>query len=127
MSDAKREKVLRVPVTPEEDRAIREKARQVGLPVAVFLRNVAVGYEVQSVLDAGCVKELARINADQGRLGGLLKMWLTNDERLKRLDGLDGPQIEKTIRAALAQLGRTQDQLFELASLAAKMPTLHDL
>lgn len=127
MSDTKREKVLRVPVTPDEDRAVREKARQVGLPVAVFLRNVAVGYEVQSVLDAGYVKELARINADQGRLGGLLKMWLTNDERLKRLDGLDRPQIEKTIRAVLAQLGRTQDQLFELASLAAKMPKLHDL
>jgi len=35
MSDAKPEKVLRVPVTPDEDQAVRGRASQVGLPIAL--------------------------------------------------------------------------------------------
>ena len=41
MSDAKREKVLRVPLTPDEDRAVREKASQVGSPIALAAKGNA--------------------------------------------------------------------------------------
>jgi hypothetical protein len=76
---------LRVPVLPEEALAIKAQAQAVGLPVAAYLRNVGLGIEVKSVLDYQRIGELAKINGDLGRLGGLLKLWLTNDERLRRI------------------------------------------
>lgn len=77
---------LRVPVLPDEEEAIKEKARQAGLSVAAYLRNVGMGYEIEGVIDAELVRQLAKINGDQGRLGGLLKLWLTNSEKLGNQD-----------------------------------------
>ena len=35
---------LRVPVLPEEEAAIKQKAAETGLSVAAYLRNVGLGY-----------------------------------------------------------------------------------
>jgi hypothetical protein len=75
---------LRVPVLPEERAAIEHNAKQAGLSVAAYLRNVGLGYRITGITDSKQVEELIRINGDLGRLGGLLKMWLANDERAKR-------------------------------------------
>jgi len=50
------------------------------------------------------VEELARINGDLGRLGGLLKLWLTNDARTAQFG-------ESTIRAVLSRIEATQDRM----------------
>ena len=50
------------------------------------------------------MEELARINGDLGRLGGLLKLWLTNDARTAEFG-------EATIRALLSKIEATQDQM----------------
>jgi hypothetical protein len=73
-------------VLREEEEAIKEKVRQAGLSVAAYLRNVGMCYIIQGVIDAELVGQLAQINADQGRLGGLLKLWLTNSEKLGNED-----------------------------------------
>ncbi|NLC09417.1 MAG: hypothetical protein GX782_05565 [Gammaproteobacteria bacterium] len=61
------------------------------------------GYEAKSIVDYERVGELARISGDLGRLGGLLKWWLTDDERtanfsrdtiLRLLERIDGIQDE---------------------------------
>jgi len=78
-----RDKRLRVPVLYCEEVEIKDKAREVGLPVAEYLRNLGLGYQVPSVIDNRQVDALLKINADLGRLGGLIKLWLTNDERTK--------------------------------------------
>lgn len=80
---AKRDKVLRIPVLPEEERVIKAKACEAGLTVAEYLRNLGLGYSVPSMIDNRQVDALLKINADLGRLGGLIKLWLTNDERTK--------------------------------------------
>ena len=66
-----------------------------------FCKRVALGHTVQSKQDMQAVRELLRINADLGRLGGLLKLWLTNDD-----DGFEGD-----IRAVLKKIEATQDEL----------------
>ena len=93
---------LRVPVLPEEKAKIEDSAR-------------AAGYELQSVIDSRLVLELAKVNADQGRLGGLLKMWLVSD---KRLAGIEEEQLHRTIRVVLDRIGETQAALLELAKKA---------
>jgi hypothetical protein len=47
--------------------------------MSTYLMRVGLGYPVKSVLDNKRVEELCRINGDLGRLGGLLKLWLTDD------------------------------------------------
>lgn len=93
-----------MPVFPEEREIIERQARQAGLSVARYLREVGQGHEIKGVVDFEQVRELARINGDLGRLGGLLKLWLTNDERVSHL-GAD------TIRAVLARIEGTQEQM----------------
>lgn len=79
----KRDKKLRVPVLPKEEIMIKAKASEAGLTIAEYLRNLGLGYTVPSVIDNRQVDALLKINADLGRLGGLIKLWLTNDKRTK--------------------------------------------
>ena len=79
----RRDKKLRVPVLPIEEAEIKCKATDAGLTVAENLRNLGLGYKVPSVIDNRKVDALLKINADLGRLGGLIKLWLTNDKRTK--------------------------------------------
>ena len=79
----RRDKKLRVPVLPIEEAEIKTKATDAGLPVAEYLRNLGLGYQVPSIVDSRQVDSLLKINGDLGRLGGLIKLWLTNDKRTK--------------------------------------------
>ena len=99
-----RKRQLHVPVLPEEAAAIKEMAASTGLSVAAYLRNVGLGYRVRSILDNKRVEELARINGDLGRLGGLLKLWLTDDPRAAQYG-------EQLIRALLSKIENAQDQM----------------
>jgi hypothetical protein len=69
--------------------------------------NVGIGYQVRGIVDNKQVEELARINGDLGRLGGLLKLWLTDDARAASLG-------EATIRAVLSRIESTQDQMIQV-------------
>ena len=101
---------LRVPVLPGEEQTIKAMAASCGLSVATYLRNVGLGYEVRSVLDHQLIHELAKINADQGRLGGLLKLWLTNDEKLQ---SHEPEQLRVNILGLLDRLRETQAAMLE--------------
>ncbi|MCS6730655.1 conjugal transfer transcriptional regulator TraJ, partial [Proteus mirabilis] len=79
--NVKRSHHLRVPVFNDEKEIIESMARSTGMSVARYLREVGQGYQVTGIVDYEQVRELAKINGDLGRLGGLLKLWLTNDER----------------------------------------------
>ena len=66
---------------------------------------------IRSTVDQAAILELAKINGDLGRLGGLLKMWLTNRDRAIN---------EERITALVADLEATQTLLFEkVEALAA--------
>jgi hypothetical protein len=100
---------LRVPVMPEDKRAIEANAAEVGLSVATFLRELGLRKSVPSVLDHKAVAELARIAADQGRLGGLLKLFLTLDDRLEQLGGQK--DLRGRVVVLLHRILETQKQL----------------
>lgn len=103
---SKRQKHLRIPVLPEEEHQIKSNAKQAGLSIAEYLRRIAMGFEVRSQSDEKNILELAKINADMGRLGGLLKLWLTRDERLSHID-------PKAIIALLDRIKKTQSSMLE--------------
>ncbi len=97
---------FRVPVTLDEEQEIRTKARDTGLSVAKYMRQVSLGYFVPSAIDNQQVEKLLRINGDLGRIGGLLKMWLTNDVRLKIT-------TKAEIEATLATIRTTQNAMLD--------------
>ena len=47
---------------------------------ARYLRALGLELPVQSTIDHRAVLDLVKINADLGRLGGLIKMWLTSND-----------------------------------------------
>ena len=69
-----------------------------------------LGYQPKSVLDHRAIEDLAKVNADLGRLGGLLKMWLANDEKLAMYEPV---QIQQTIHGVLVKIGEVQLELLE--------------
>lgn len=106
-NERRRKQHLRVPVFPDEKALIEENARAAGMSVARFLREVGQGYKVQGVTDYERVRELARINGDLGRLGGLLKLWLTDDVRTAAFGA-------ETVYRLLARIETTQTEMAEV-------------
>ena len=95
-------------VTPNEKAQIEELARATGSSTSAYLRNIGLGYPIKSILDNRRVEELARINGDMGRFGGLLKMWLANDPRLV----IKNPAHErKLILGILAKVEQLQTEM----------------
>lgn len=103
-----------------EKAAIEVNAVTAGKSVSEFLRAVGIGYRVESALDNQNVRELARINADQSRLGGLLKLLLTNDERF---EGMNGTQLQQTTHSLLKQIENTQTRMRETVQTILRKPT----
>jgi hypothetical protein len=104
---------IKVWVTPGEKQAIETNAKNCGMSTSAYLRKVGLGMPIKSILDQNSIADLAKVNADQGRLGGLLKLWLTNDEKLKPYDRV---KLSTNITKLLGEIKRLQALLFEKAT-----------
>ena len=98
---------LKVVVSGAERERIEARAQLAGLSVSAYLRAAGLGAPIRSVLDAERVLDLAKVNADQGRLGGLLKLWLVDRP------GQGVPEIE--VRRLLDRIGDLQGRLANIA------------
>jgi len=95
---------IKVYCLPGEREIIARNAKAAGMTLSTYLLTVGQGYRVTGVVDYERVQEMARINGDLGRLGGILKLWLTNDARTAKFG-------EATIRALLFRIEETQSEL----------------
>ncbi len=104
-------KHLRVPVLPHEETMIKENAARASLTVAEYLRRLSLGHVIKGTIDSENVLKLVKINADQGRLGGLLKLWLTDDPKLALANIACMPSV---VRALLKRIEANQDEMLRL-------------
>lgn len=104
---------IKVYCLPDERAAIETNARAAGMSTSAYLLAVGQGYQVRGVTDFEIVRDLVRVNGDLGRLGGLLKLWLTDDARTARFG-------EATILALLARIERTQDEMSRLMQFVVR-------
>jgi hypothetical protein len=102
-----RQRPLRVVVSDNERSRIEQRAASAGLSVSAFLRAAGLNQPIRSVLDHDAIMTLAKVNADQSRLGGLLKLWLSEQAR----QGVSGTDI----RQLLDRIGEAQAKLAEIA------------
>jgi len=100
---------IKVYCLPQEKQCIEAKAESAGMSAARYLREVGQGYQINGVVDYEQVRELARINGDLGRLGGLLKLWLTDDVRTAQFG-------QPTIFALLNKIEATQEEMGRVMS-----------
>jgi hypothetical protein len=99
----RRTRTLKVVVSQAEAAQIAVCAQAADLSVSAYLRRLGLGYELASKLDRQLILELIRLNGDQGRLGGLLKLWLSErpGEGASAFD----------VRQLLRQIERVQERL----------------
>ncbi|HYX35160.1 MAG TPA: hypothetical protein VE954_18850 [Oligoflexus sp.] len=73
----RREDVIKVRVDEAELNMISAHAAAARLTNAEFLRRLGQGHTPKSKVDLSLVRDLCSVAADLGRLGGLLKLWLS--------------------------------------------------
>jgi hypothetical protein len=98
---------LRVVVSDSERSRIEERAQSASLSVSAYLRTAGLCHPIRSALDHAAVMELAKVNGDQGRLGGLLRLWLVDRP------GIGAPELE--VRLLLDRIAELQGRLAEIA------------
>lgn len=98
---------IKVYCLPSERATIQTEARKAGMSASAYLLSVGHRYCIKGITDYERVQELARINGDLGRLGGLLKLWLANDERTAQFS-------VATLRAVLTKIADTQDEMVKV-------------
>ena len=100
---------LRVVVSQSERHEIERRAAAASLSVSAYLRSAGMGATFRSAASSHeQVAALAKVNADQGRLGGLLKLWLS--ERPGQ-----GATV-RDVRALLDRISEAQDRLADAVS-----------
>ncbi|WP_319779072.1 plasmid mobilization protein [Maridesulfovibrio sp.] len=76
-----KKQVIKTYVSKEEYAQISATAQQCSLSLSAFAKAVCLGHEIKSRTDQQARRELLKLNADQGRLGGLLKMLILDDDQ----------------------------------------------
>jgi len=83
MNSKKRDKAIRVWVNSEEKDQIEATLKYVASgSSSSFLRTLGLCHEPKSTIDQHSILALSKINSDQGRLGGLLKILLSNTQHI---------------------------------------------
>ena len=98
-----RRRTLRVVVSDAEQAEIARRAAEASLSVSAYLRALGLGYAPKSTLDQRAIGELVKVHANQGRLGGLLKLWLVEKP------GEGAPTFD--VRRLLSRIEELQAQL----------------
>ena len=79
----KRQRNARITVrcSDEEKKILLEKAGQCSLPPSTYLRKTGLKKRIKTTLDSQVILELAKLRAEIGRLGGLVKAWLSPKQK----------------------------------------------
>jgi hypothetical protein len=76
MSCARTRRLL-VTLSEAEHAGIKANAKVVGMSMSKYLRRVGLGYAPKPAIDAEHIREVIRARGDLGRVGGLLKLLLS--------------------------------------------------
>jgi hypothetical protein len=113
----RREHIIKIYLKPNDKKRIAREARECGMAMSAYARTLALGDRPVSNLELKEMEKVMKIHADLGRLGGLLKMTLTNDERLNDMGREMGIA---TIDATLVDIRATCARLLAIVDAVVK-------
>jgi mobilization protein NikA len=99
---------IKVWVTPEEKAAIAAKADAHSLSASGYLRRLGLAMPLQSTIDQRAILDLVKINADLGRFGGLIKMWLTTNADF---ESLSAQGLQRKLENTLSDVRQLQKKM----------------
>jgi hypothetical protein len=114
------EYVIKIYLKPNDKKRIAQEAREAGMSMSAYARTLALGEKSVASAELTGIADVMKVHADIGRLGGLLKMTLTNDERLNDIGRDMGVA---TIDNTLVDIRATQAKLLELTDAVLKKTT----
>lgn len=97
---------LTIYLAPEEYNAIAGSAKRAGISLSTFAKRVCLGMDVPSMEQKQAVRNILKANADLGRLGGILKLALSEGGdpfTLKRMLG-DIDTGQRLLKAAAGKI-----------------------
>lgn len=104
-SDQRQKKlVISVRVSPKEHSHLLDYAESCSLPPSTYLRQIGLGHVPKTTQDQQLIHHLALLNTDLNRVGGLLKMWLSNEERAGFAKNLDVVGAMANLKSVAAQI-----------------------
>src|SRR3982074_313904 len=100
---------------PEEKAELAAQAGGQSLSASSYLRRLGLALPVESTIDQRAILDLVKINADLGRLGGLIKMWLTTNADFESLN-VQGLQrkLENTLSSVRLLQKKMSDRIDDL-------------
>ena len=104
-------------LNPNDKAKIVQAAKDCGMSLSMYIRTFSLGNVPVTNVDLDEMSKVMKVHADIGRLGGLLKMFLTNDERL---DDMGREMGVTTIDGVLVDIRATQAKLLELVDVVLK-------
>lgn len=99
-----------VHVSGDERDAIASRASAVGLAKSAYLRTLGMNQAVRSIADLEVAAQIAKVNADLGRYGGLMKLWLSEQRG-----------VGATVADVNAALAASRVVLQEMRELAGRL------
>ncbi|MFY4691204.1 plasmid mobilization protein [Campylobacter jejuni] len=79
----KKTKQVNIRLTLEEYNFLVEKAQNYSLTLSRYMRDLSMNYPITCIVDQKVARDLLLVAGDIGRLGGLFKHWLVNNEEQK--------------------------------------------
>ena len=102
---------IRARVTEHEYNHIKLKAQNMGLPLSTYIRNISMNYPVKSVADQNALNALLSTRADLGKVGGLLKLALSQKTPLGDRSTVEVEQLLHDIEDKAQKLLLISEQL----------------
>lgn len=102
-----RSRRIEVWLSADEKAALADRAAEGGLSLSAYLRTAGLNHPIRAKADTEAVGRLVKVAADMGRLGGLLKLWLSE----RRDYGAPAVRVSQV----LDDTHRLQQQLLRLA------------
>ena len=96
--------------TPREREMIIARAASVEMRLSDYLRTAALHSEVRSKADKHAVRALAGYTGELGRLGGLLKLWLS----ARRGEGVPAIEVDRVLAQIAATITRMDEEMERL-------------
>ncbi len=83
--EKRRDIKITIRVNKEEEKNLISNSNNHGLKIPGYLRSLGLNYPIKSIVDEKAAANLLKVNADIARLGGLFKLWLS-DNRFDKFD-----------------------------------------
>lgn len=96
--------VLKTYLTPDEYKSIQEHADRAGLSLSTFAKRVCLGQPTPSLEKQHARRDLLKINADLGRLGGLFKLCLSEKDMLTQAMHMEARRLLSEIESRQREL-----------------------